>query len=219
MIKNVVLLAIIIFASKSVVSSDSETINYTPAQGLSINILCKRLKQGMTIQMAIRSEGVQSEPVITSISEVHPCKEAVSIDEDFDGDGIKDIAINDLSMAPNSSRQIFLVSANKRRIYSAGWLPIDAGKEKSGNYVSIRSSGGSIIQNEYSIRGHEITQTNSLEKVIAGDVCTNPVKTVVSDDACKGKLIDASFETPICIKHTNNANATIVPKDQCNFSL
>ncbi|MDR3448023.1 MULTISPECIES: hypothetical protein [unclassified Dyella] len=219
MIKRALTLAILSFASASVAAGDSEALSYAPARGIRIDVLCTKEAKGMAVQINLQRNGLQGKAVIVSLPEAHPCSDVVSVDEDFDGDGVNDIAINDLSMTPISSRQIFLVSMSQGAVIAAGRLPIDASKEKSGNYVSVQTSGGSIVRDEYSIRYHKFVLISSFEKVVAGDVCTSPVKTIVSDDACKGRLISASFERPVCIKHMSHNSAAIVPKDRCNFSL
>jgi len=209
-----------LFATRSQATSDSETLSYGVAQKFEVHIVCKPEKQGMLIQMVLREGGFQSEPIVTSLPEAHPCKDVVSINEDFDGDGVNDIAVNDLSMMPNTSRQIFLVSVDQHKIYSSGLLPIDADKDSSGNFINISSTGGSIIRNRYSIEDHRILVNDSLEKVISGNVCTSPVKAIAGIEDCKGKLLTASFERPICIKHAiNRDSARIISPGLCNFSL
>ncbi len=195
-----------------------ERFRHSATNEISIEISCEKSSAGISITMDMRKEGVLLSSISTSGPMAHSCKEAISFDEDFDGDGVNDVAINDLSMSPNSMHEIFLVSVVDEKIYRAGYLPLAATKEPPRIYSQIKSVGGSIFKTYYAFYNHKINAIKCFEKVVDGDVCSHPAKVLLGVDSCKKKLLKASFSNPICIRHVPGKKISIiVPTYLCNF--
>jgi len=171
----------------------------------------------MTIEMTARRPLARPQVTQTSVSAPHPCHQVVTFDEDFDGDGINDIAINGLSMLPTSALEIFLVSIQQGRVDRAGVLPLASTRERSGYYSHLSSAGGSVWKTFHLFKNREIVIPYAFEKVLHGDVCHHPVKVTLGDEACQGKVVSAQPETPICIKHIRAKAPRILPSRTCNF--
>lgn len=153
----------------------------------------------------------------TTTASTFKCEELVSFDEDFNDDGIPDVAIMNAPQVAEVTQQIYLLGINEGTFYKAGNLPVDVEPDGNGIFIATEFTGSSKFTTKYIIAHNKIHIGNTYELLMDGAVCLNSLKGILERDSCESNtaLVTASPDAPLCILHRKHST-TVVSTFKCH---